>query len=64
MKMTSLLLLIENVKNAAVAASSGGQAEHVRLLSTISSLQLAAEEPLETMYRIGHQVRLSAGWLP
>ena len=51
-----LLPLIDNIRRAAKAESSKGSEGHAELLSTINDCLLAAETPLETIYRIGHQV--------
>lgn len=52
----SLLPLIDELKRAAEAAPSKGPEGHAELLSRINDCLLAAETPLETIYRIGHQV--------
>lgn len=52
----SLLPLIDEIKRAAEATSSKGPEGHAELLSRINDCLLAAETPLETIYRIGHQV--------
>lgn len=52
----SLLPLIDEIKWAAEAASSKGPQGHAEVLRRINDCLLAAETPLETIYRIGHQV--------
>lgn len=49
------LLLVDRIKQA-LAAPRSTTTEHARILADISRLQLAVETPLETIYRIGHQV--------
>ena len=47
--------LIDQIKQVATAPGVD-DASHAGLLSNIRRLQLAVERPLETIYRIGHQV--------
>ena len=55
---TALLLpLIDDIKRAAEAASSKGPEGHAELLRSINGCLVAAETPLETIRRIGYQVR-------
>lgn len=49
------LHLVDRIKNSLTTPDSGN-ASHAGLLADISRLQLAIETPLETIYRIGHQV--------
>lgn len=55
----TLLSLIESLKADVEASAEGDIGAHARVLDGINALQLAAETPLETIYRIGHNVRLT-----
>ena len=52
-----LLSMIDSLRETVTAASFGDITSHTNLLAEISALQLAIETPLDTIYRIGHQVR-------
>lgn len=52
-----LLPLIDDIKRAAEAAPSRGPEGHAELLRRINDCLIAAETPLETIRRIGYQVR-------
>lgn len=49
------LSLVERLRNA-LATPDSSSANHAELLADISRLQLVVENPLDTIYRIGHQV--------
>lgn len=49
------LRLLDRIRNALTTPDSG-DVDHAKLLADVSRLQLAIETPLETIYRIGHQV--------
>lgn len=53
----SLIPLVDAVKTTIETMSSDPDVAHEKLLNQINTLVLAAESPLETIYRIGHQVR-------
>jgi len=55
---TSLLSLIDGIKTKVETIREDDAVSHAKLLDDISALMLAAETPLDTIYRIGHQVRL------
>lgn len=55
-----ILASIEKLKEVAEAAPSKGAQGHAELLRGINDCLLATETPLETIYRIGHQVRDAA----
>ncbi|KAI4168723.1 MAG: hypothetical protein LQ343_006159 [Gyalolechia ehrenbergii] len=48
------LSLVERLRNA-LATPDSSSANHAELLADISRLQLVVENPLDTIYRIGHQ---------
>ena len=52
---TSFLPLIDEIRELAASDSSREPCTHTQILTNIHALQLAAETPLETIYRIGHQ---------
>ncbi|KAL8962474.1 MAG: hypothetical protein Q9183_005152 [Haloplaca sp. 2 TL-2023] len=50
------LSLVDRIKDA-LATTNQDSGGHAQLLADISHLQLMVETPLETIYRIGHQVK-------
>ena len=57
---SSLLALIDAIRTTVETTREDDAVSHAKLLDDISALMLAAETPLDTIYRIGHQVRLSS----
>jgi len=57
---SSLLSLIDAIKTTVETTSENDAVSHGKLLDNINALMLAAETPLDTIYRIGHQVRLQS----
>lgn len=55
---SSLLSLIDTIKTRVETTNEDDAVLHAKLLDDINALMLAAETPLDTIYRIGHQVRL------
>lgn len=55
---SSLLSLVDAIKTTVETTREDDAVSHAKLLDDINALMLAAETPLETIYRIGHQVRL------
>ena len=55
----NLLSLVNTIRSTIETTSREDGLSHAKLLDEISALTLAAETPLDTIYRIGHQVGLS-----
>lgn len=51
----SLIPLIDQIRELVADESREDPVAHAKLLSSVHALNLAAETPLETIYRIGHQ---------
>ena len=50
-----LISLVDEIRELVADDSNDHPITHAELLSKIHALELAAETPLETIYRIGHQ---------
>lgn len=54
--MSSIAEQLAHIQNLSKADATGDKSAHRELLRAIRELQLIAETPLETLYRVNYQV--------